>query len=352
MKKRVLAVLLAVALAAGALPSAYAADDARGISISAQYADGTIEVAVALADVEGVTNGRLRVGYNDAILTLESAEAADRSIVSSVNANTRGEVYFAWVGSSLTSEKTDMLYLTFSALPFSGMTILSAESLELYAGGTAVELTEDEAKVSVAVEGAAAPPAAEPTAQPTEEPGDDDFPFVDVPDHWAEEEIKKIYDAGLVNGTSDETYSPDDALDRAMFAAILYRAAGSPAVAGENPFADLASGEYYVDAVAWACGAGVVNGTSDTTYSPYEVITREQLVAMMFRYAQSLGRDTSARADLGSFADASSVSDYALDAMRWAVAEGIIEGDEAGLRPAYGATRAQMAAILCRFLGL
>lgn len=157
--------------------------------------------------------------------------------------------------------------------------------------------------------------------------------------------------AGLVNGIGNGQFGPDMALDRAMFTTLLYRLAGSPAVAGSNPFTDVAAGVYYTDAVIWAYQNGVVTGTSATTFDPTATLTREQMVTMLYRYAQFAGIDTSASASLAGFSDSASVSSYAVNAMQWAVAEGIIKGQGDALVPGGTTTRAQAAAVLVRFVG-
>ena len=131
---------------------------------------------------------------------------------------------------------------------------------------------------------------------------------------------------------------------------ILYRLEGTPAVTGTTAFTDVAAGQYYADAVAWAAQNGIVSGTSATTFSPDGVITREQMAAILYRYAQYKGYDVTAKADLSMFTDAAQVSTYATDAMAWANASGLISGTSATtLSPAGSATRAQVATILMRF---
>ena len=131
---------------------------------------------------------------------------------------------------------------------------------------------------------------------------------------------------------------------------ILYRLAGSPAVSGANPFADVAAGSWCENAVIWGYENGIVKGFDESTFAPDATITRQQMAAFLYRYAAFCGKDVSAKADLGTFADASAVSANLLDAMQWAVAEGILNGTASGLLdPNGGATRAQFAAVLTRY---
>ena len=177
-----------------------------------------------------------------------------------------------------------------------------------------------------------------------------ELPFTDLTQDWYMDSIRYVYEHELMYGTSDTTFAPDDALTRGMFVTMLYRMEGRPEVTGSTSFTDVAENAYYADAVAWANANGVVYGTSDTTFSPDGKITREQMAAMMRRYASFKKLDTSARADLSTFADASAVSAWATGDMQWAVASELLYGNNHNqLQPTANATRAQAAAILQRF---
>ena len=191
-------------------------------------------------------------------------------------------------------------------------------------------------------------PTTEPTAEPTEQPVKE-FPFTDVKGgEWFYPDVYYVWDQGLMNGKSTDTFDPNGTTTRAEFAAVLYRLAGSPAVTAAQkaacPFTDLAA-DWYKDAVVWAYDAKVVNGVSANTFAPNEKITREQLVAMLYRYSGETGA-----ADLSKIPDADTISDYAKSAVAWAVANGIVSGfPDGSFRPRGNATRAQMAAIIARF---
>ena len=179
-------------------------------------------------------------------------------------------------------------------------------------------------------------------------------PFVDVPaGAWYGEAVQYVYENGLMSGTGDGRFSPEVTTSRAMIVTILYRQAGSPAVTGGAAFTDVADGTWYTDAVAWASANGIVSGYGEGKFGPNDPITREQMAAILCRYADYKGMDVTKRADLSAFTDASQVSDYALETMRWAVAQGLITGtSETTLSPAGSATRAQAALILMRFAAL
>lgn len=150
-------------------------------------------------------------------------------------------------------------------------------------------------------------------------------------------------------GTSATTFSPDTTMTRGMIVTILYRLEGSPKVSG-TAFDDVAADAYYADAATWAVQNEIVNGCGDKTFCPDSPITREQMAAVLYRYAQFKGEDVSALADLSGYADVASVSEYALTAMQWANKAGLITGTSSTtLSPQGSATRAEAAMILYRF---
>ena len=177
------------------------------------------------------------------------------------------------------------------------------------------------------------------------------LPFTDVSEgDWFYEPVCYVYENGLMTGTSADTFEPNTPLSRAMLVAVLHRLEGSPAASGGD-FTDVADGDWYAQAVNWAASVGVVNGTGDGNFSPNTAITREQLAAILMNYAQYKGQDVSARATLDTYNDATAISSWANDVMSWAVAEGLLTGvTNDQLQPQGNATRAQVAAILQRFL--
>ena len=178
------------------------------------------------------------------------------------------------------------------------------------------------------------------------------LPFTDVTEgDWFYDAVRYAYETGLMDGVGDNLFAPNSETTRAQLVTILYRLAGQPAVSGDLPFTDVESGTWYTDAVLWAAQNGIVNGVSETEFAPGEDITREQLAAILYRYAAYQGYDVSQRADLSGFGDASSISGYAQEALSWAHAQGLVLGFEDGsLRPQGNASRAQIAAVLMRFL--
>jgi len=178
------------------------------------------------------------------------------------------------------------------------------------------------------------------------------LPFHDISSYqWYYSSVDYVYRNGIVAGLTPTSFGPDQTLTRAQFATILSFSAGSEPVTYDNRFQDIPENQWYSSAVIWANNVGVVSGLSATTYGPDEPITREQMVTMMFRYTNYLGCDTGSSADLSGYADSSQISSYAVESMKWAVANGIISGKTSTtLDPLGQATRAECAAIIMRFL--
>ena len=175
-------------------------------------------------------------------------------------------------------------------------------------------------------------------------------PFEDVAGHWAEPAIGWAVSSGLFNGVSQTRFAPDAPMTRGMFVTVLHRLAGAPETA-PLPFADIAEDDYCRQAAGWAVGAGIAEGVGEGRFDPQADISREQVVALLFRYAQYAGRTTWAEADVPEpFADRPALSDWALPAMRWAVTTGLVNGRDGGLAPKAPVTRAEASALLMRFV--
>ena len=177
------------------------------------------------------------------------------------------------------------------------------------------------------------------------------LPFGDVKSaDWFYNDVKYVYEKGMMAGTAADVFAPNATTTRAMIVTILYRLEGSPAVTGTSAFVDVPAGQWYTDAVNWAAANQIVNGTSATTFAPNDSITREQMAAILYRYAQYKGYDVTKKADLSGYSDNGQVSAYAKDALAWANAAKLINGvTNTTLAPQGNATRAQVSAILHRF---
>lgn len=175
--------------------------------------------------------------------------------------------------------------------------------------------------------------------------------FKDVSEKdWFCDDVAYVVENGLFKGETSTTFAPNKGMDRGMIATVLYRLAGNPEVEEAASFDDVAADAYYAPAVAWAKKAGVINGTSDKTFSPKDLVTREQIVSLMYRfYTEYKGVGAANAAELKDYSDAASVAAFAVDAMKWAVGNGIINGSDGKLDPKGTATRAQVAAIIARF---
>ena len=163
---------------------------------------------------------------------------------------------------------------------------------------------------------------------------------------WYAEAANWCRDNGVMNGTSAATFGPDATMTRSMLATVLYRAAGSPAATGGELFTDVQSGAYYTDAVAWASANGIVSGYGNGLFGVNDPVTREQIAAILWRYD---GSETVAAA--ASFTDSASIGSYAVPAVNWAVATGIVTGlTDGSFGPKQSATRSQVAVMLYRYL--
>ena len=183
----------------------------------------------------------------------------------------------------------------------------------------------------------------------TETPSGTKFNDVSAND-WFASAVDYVTGKGMMNGTSKTTFGPNDSTTRGMIVTVLYRLENEPSAAAAS-FTDVVSGQYYTDAVAWANANGIVTGYGNGKFGPNDIVTREQLAAILYRYAQykkydvSVGEDT----NILSYDDAQSVSAYAIPAMQWACGAGIVNGSNGKLNPQNNATRAEVAAMLMRY---
>jgi hypothetical protein len=170
-------------------------------------------------------------------------------------------------------------------------------------------------------------------------------------DAWYADTVAYVVRNGFMTGKSSGSFVPKANLTRAEMAKILHNVADNPTTTEEHDFSDIPANAWYADAISWASSAGVVTGYEDGTFAPSTEVTREQLVAMLYRYAKYIGQDVTASASLDAFKDSASVAGYAKAPMQWAVANGFIKGNDANaLNPKGNATRVEAAAIIARFV--
>ena len=231
-----------------------------------------------------------------------------------------------------------------SSVIFSSSDIKEGETYTVLVDGASVGTTTAKLGTSTSDGGSFAPDENRNGAQQGSVSG-----FGDVPQNsWFADAVKYVSENKLMNGTSTTAFSPNGNMSRAMLATVLYRMSGETAEAGSS-FGDVSSSAYYAAAVSWASSKGIVNGTGADVFSPNASITREQLAAMLYRYAG----EPSASADLSAYTDTVGISPYASKAVEWCVAKGILSGKSATrLAPQDTATRAECAAMLQRFAAL
>ena len=176
-------------------------------------------------------------------------------------------------------------------------------------------------------------------------------PFTDVKgDQWYANFVDYAYNHGLMAGTGSKSFSPNQVMTRGMLVTVIHAIAGKPAPTTGNHFSDVKANDYFAPAVTWCYENGIVAGTGAKTFSPNQKVTREQMVAIMMKFAKHTGADVSKRADLSGYKDASKIEGYAVDAFKWAVASGVVSGtSDNTLSPKAGAVRAQCAVVLQRY---
>ena len=185
-----------------------------------------------------------------------------------------------------------------------------------------------------------------------ENPGTGANPFTDVSEKdWFYSNVMFVYENGLMLGTSKTLFSPHGTATRGMMATILWRMEGSPVPKGKNSFTDVEAGKWYADAITWTAENGIFAGYGKDKFGPDDPITREQLAAIFYRYADYKGYDLTVKGNLDKFKDADKITDYAKTAMQWAVGSGLVKGKSGNLLDPQGtATRAEIAAMLHRFI--
>ncbi len=294
-----------------------------------------IEAAIALAN-SAVTDDEIQAAY-DALLVAENVTVSAVKLVSKpIMLNFVVGEYFSAKGGLLELARAngDVEYLPTANDMASGYSTT-------YAGSYTVTLTVYGKEVSYDITVSEVPDAAEA--------------FTDVKaGQWYESAVNYAVGHGLFNGVSGNRFAPNDVMNRGMLVTVLYRMEGSPAIDGiENPFNDVKEKDWYYAPVLWAAANGIVGGVGSGKYAPTDSLTREQLATILFRYSSVRKYNTEGRGDLSSFPDAAKVSSWAIDAYSWAIAEGLIGGNNIGgvahLDPAGKATRAQVATILMRF---
>ena len=284
------------------------------------------EVTVTIpADELNNTNGLLTLTYDPAAMELKSVSSA---AYMDARIEEEGKLVYGYANISAPAKGSDLLTLTFTPKA-DGKTELTVETSQR--NDKVVSETKT-LQVNLM------------ERCPSES-------FTDVhEDSWFHEAVDYVVEKGLMKGLNATAFGAYNDMTRAQLVTVLYRMAGCPAVSGKAPFVDVASISYYADAVAWAYENQITLGTDRLHFSPNALLSREQIVVLLSRYAEFAGRDVSVKGDLSAYADARAVSPYAVDAMVWAAETGILTGvDKTHLDPKGTATRAQIASVLMRF---
>lgn len=337
MKKRMLSLLLAAVLLCSLTVGAWAVEGGR-VQAEATVQDGV--VTLVLYAGEDTFNGNLRITYTRSELVYVET-TSDATVYSAEQE--RGNVT---LGYALSTANTIRAGAEIARLHFTknGDWLRSHIGVTVENWNEQIGLMETQA-VAIVADGSIPPVGPQPQPGEPAQPDQPDQPqqpeapqvrFDDVvPGSWYEDAVYDCVEKGYLNGIGNNLFGPGVEMNRAMLVTLLARREGVDTSVGST---------WYAAGQAWAMENGVSDGTNMTAN-----ITREQLVTMLYRYAQLKGYDVSARADLSTFADASAVSAWAKDAMEWAVAVGLISGTEQGLEPGTAATRAQVALVICRF---
>ena len=295
-------------------------------SIIVDRATQTVTVPVL---VENSTNGLFTVEYDESVLTLQGVHAGN--VLNSVLTEP-GKVTMGYADANLWSGTAANLVFSYTA---SNAFVHTELTVTTEQDGESAETSAVTMKLRL----------------PGEELTDEEFEqcFDDVSQsHWFYDEVKYAYENGLMEGMGNRRFAPNADMTRGQLITVLYRLAGEPSVEDlENPFRDVTEGKFYTDAVIWAASKGIVKGKSATVFAPNDAVSREQVATILFRYS---GEQKVEGDYVKDYTDANRISDYALDAMNWAVSTGLINGmDEVTLAPRGNATRAQIAIIFMRY---
>ena len=362
------------------------------MSIEAAAANGNASVEGSVVTVkvnleQASTNGKVEISYDSSILTLIGADTM--STIGSVNSSTVGKVVLAYAYRDAAAAGSTVAELTFTSMGGSDQTVVRLATLEdgpeasdavknlvitlnntgivppgpFYPiGGGSTEPDTDDTDDTDDGAGPVDPvtPPPEIVIDVPEAPAEEKIPEILAPfedldsDSWYSEYAAYMIDNGLMGGTGNGNFSPDEPLTRGMLVTILHRAAGTPQVPGETNFGDVEDGSWYADGVVWAEFYNLVNGYDDGTFRPNGSITRQELAVVLWRLAQKAGIDVSNYGTvLPEFPDRDQIAPWAGEAISWAYRAGILGGYEDGsLAPAAGATRMEAVAMLVRFLNL
>lgn len=343
MKRRIISLLLAAVMVFAIAGSALAAGPDVPVKTKAQVEGENVTVTISAR--ESTFNGKLHVTYELGELSYVGAQS-DATVFTAGEKD--GTITFGYAVSTADTIKPGE---TIAVLTFQIVGDWTGSVLKFHLENFNDETGRDQELPGMWV---TRTPVVEGTVSSGTTTNSAPNPnFSDVTENdWFYDAVNYVVSQGYFKGISDTQFGPYQSMSRAMFVTVLGRMSGVNASSYTNDqFTDVVSGSYYEGYVVWAAKNGIVQGTSETTFSPDAAVTREQMAAFLYRYAKYLGMDVSlmGTAELTGFADAASVSDWAVPAVLWAVRNGIINGTDKGLEPAATANRAQVAQIIYRF---
>lgn len=350
MRKKILAGVLALTLLAGGAALAYAASQSESL-ISRSYLNGTF-----WSGLTALVRGRVEMDtaplYQDALSRVPSSGGNDSGAASgtfTAQAGKNGDVLSGTLGSGLIWTEGTCLVRSGSLVDATaGSEVAVGGSLvpgHRYLAGTDVTLTAASDGARWLAEGQWTVTDGDPVVPPAQ------LPFADVAQGtWYYDDVAFVYRNGLFSGQSATEFAPGNPMMRCMMTTVLHRLAGEPPVGYVTLFSDVPAGEWYTSGAIWAGQLGVVTGVGEGKFAPYANVTRQEIAVFLYRYAQKLGRVLDTSTSLSGFSDVSSVADWGRDAMSWAVGAKILNGADGRLMPGGYASRAEVAAMLHRFV--
>lgn len=344
MKKKLLAGALALTILSGGTLLAFAGSQTQAL-VSLSYLTGTFWNDLKSTVKQEVDRDTAFI-LNDA-----AAQAGQNSSVSGFAARTgvNGDVIAGTTGSGL-------IWASGSGMVRAGTLVDATEGVEMrvggaltpghrYLAGTDVTLVAASDSVQWMGEGQWTVTAGEPVEPPVS------MPFSDVAQNaWYYDDVAYVYEHGLFDGVTGASFEPSGRMQRCMMTTVLYRLAGKPPVSYTALFSDIPDGQWYTAGTVWAGQRSVVTGVGDGRFSPFANVTRQEIAVILYRYAQQTGRDVSQSADLSRFGDSGAVASWGREAVSWAVGAGVLSGNNGLLLPGGDATRAEVAAMLHRFV--
>lgn len=328
--KRFFSLMLVVALVFALSATTLAADEKNLLTLDAKpgIQNGIISVSVNAKDGGIVADGKLAFTYDSKILSFKDVQVGsvwgENDVVVEANGDKLGTVVVAFAANEA-AEAGQIFTLRFEAVD-QGQSTVAVNKDESYVTGADANALDSNTEVNIV--------------------GFDDV----LAGRYYVEGINYVIGEGYMEGVGNNKFAPNTKTSRGMAVTVLYRMAGSPEVNEEVPFTDVNADRYYADAVAWAYKEKITEGVSETKFAPGHIVTREQMVTFLARYAASKGVEIEAKGNLDKFVDGDAVMNFAVESMTWAVENGIVDGvKEDLLKPQGASTRGQVATMIMRF---